>query len=287
VLGADYGQLLDGLRGVRWPARRTAAGTFTGAHGSRLRGASPEVTEWRAYRQGDDPRRLDWRLLARSERAFVRLSVDRSELATVIVVDASASMAYPIPAHDKWRLARQIAVGLAAVARAAGDPVGGAVAADRMMLAPPRARPGAVPELAALLDRAEPAGQGNLAAVLRSPVMHAARLVVVSDLLGEWDAVLPLLREHEATGAEAHVVHVIADDELNPPSVAILATDPEDAAIRRPLSVDTRAAYDSAFAEWRDGIARSLRAAGVNYVTAITTESADRVVRRVSAGSGA
>ncbi|HEU4565419.1 MAG TPA: DUF58 domain-containing protein, partial [Gemmatimonadaceae bacterium] len=60
---AGYGALLDALRGVRWPARRPVRGTTTGAHASRMVGVSPEFTEYRPYRQGDDPRRLDWKLL--------------------------------------------------------------------------------------------------------------------------------------------------------------------------------------------------------------------------------
>ena len=69
--------MLDALRGVRWPARRPVAAGLPGAHRSRQRGTSGEFTEYRLYRQGDDPRRLDWKLLARSDRAFVRLTDDR------------------------------------------------------------------------------------------------------------------------------------------------------------------------------------------------------------------
>src|SRR5687768_18613293 len=121
---AGYGELLDALRGVTWPARRAARGSTSGTHRSRLRGVSPEFTEYRPYRQGDDPRRLDWKLLARSDRAYIRLADDHSVLATTIVVDASASMAFPTATLGKWRTACALAVGLAAVAHAGGDPVG-------------------------------------------------------------------------------------------------------------------------------------------------------------------
>src|SRR5512132_1936121 len=134
-----YGALLDAVRGVRWPAARRVAGATLGAHPSRLRGNSSEFSEFRPYRQGDDPRRVDWRLLARSDRAYVRLTTDRATLRTAILVDASASMAFPLPSFDKWRLTRELAIGLAFVAHAEADPVGLAIAASGPVLLAPRA----------------------------------------------------------------------------------------------------------------------------------------------------
>src|SRR4051812_1432825 len=121
------GALLDAVRGVHWPSRRAVAGGPTGSHHSKMRGVSAEFTEYRLYRQGDDSRRLDWRLLARSDRAYIRLATDRAVLPTTIVLDASASMAFPVASRAKWRRAQEIAIGLAAVTHADGDPVGVAV----------------------------------------------------------------------------------------------------------------------------------------------------------------
>src|SRR5918999_3465257 len=126
-----YGTLLDDLRGVVWPARRAARGAAAGSHASRLTGASPEFTEYRPYRQGDDPRRLDWKLLARTDRAYLRITSDRATHATWVVLDASASMGYPPDSRAKWEQACALAAGLLAVAHAGGDPVGLAVSTTR------------------------------------------------------------------------------------------------------------------------------------------------------------
>src|SRR3954470_8582812 len=137
MTAGPYGTLLDSVRGIRWPAARRVGGATLGAHPSRLRGNSSEFSEFRPYRQGDDPRRVDWRLLARSDRAYVRLTTDRATLRTVILVDASASMAFPGDTLAKWVRARELAVGLAAVAHTEGDPVGIAIArAEPFTLAP-------------------------------------------------------------------------------------------------------------------------------------------------------
>src|SRR3954464_8074237 len=138
----SYGALLDAVRGVHWQARRAVTGALAGTHHSKQRGTSAEFTEYRFYRQGDDPRRIDWRLLARSDRAYIRLATDRAILPTTIVLDASASMAFPITSRGKWKRAQEITVGLAAVVHGDGDPIGLAVHDDmgRTRVLPPRTR---------------------------------------------------------------------------------------------------------------------------------------------------
>src|SRR6185312_13498460 len=160
----DYAALLDAVRAIRWPARAVVRGGIPGAHTSRLRGISAEFTEYRPYRQGDETRRVDWKLFARSDRAYIRLSNDRAILPTMIVLDASASMAFPVATNGKWRLAAQVGVALAAVARNGGDPVGLAVAGgkDADLLAP-RTRRGVIQELIRTLAAIRPAGNSPMA----------------------------------------------------------------------------------------------------------------------------
>ncbi|HYD51552.1 MAG TPA: DUF58 domain-containing protein [Gemmatimonadaceae bacterium] len=279
--GPGYGALLDAVRGVRWPARWPVGGALPGAHHSRQRGASSEFAEYRLYRQGDDPRRIDWRLLARSDRAYLRLATDRALLATTLVLDATASMAFPAPQHDKWRLAREVAIGLAAVAHAQGDPVGLVVpltAAEARAL-PPRTRRGVVGEIAQALDAVEPGGTVPLApACLR---VGTRRVVVLTDLLGDAEALLDAARALMARDVEVHLVHVVAQDELTPGGATILATDPEDERVSRPLAGATIGGYQRAFAAWREEMAHTWRAAGAGYVLAATSQAPARVVRRV------
>src|SRR4051812_49898085 len=129
--GVSYGALLDAVRGVHWPARRAVTGAIAGTHHSKQRGTSAEFTEYRRYRQGDDPKRIDWRLLARSDRVYIRLAEDRSIVSTILVVDATASIAYPERSLGKWKAACDVAVGLAAVAHTSRDPGGlGIVSGD-------------------------------------------------------------------------------------------------------------------------------------------------------------
>jgi uncharacterized protein (DUF58 family) len=283
MTAGPYGALLDAVRGVRWPAGRRVAGATLGAHPSRLRGNSSEFSEFRPYRQGDDPRRIDWRLLARSDRTYVRLTTDRATLRTMIVVDASASMAFPMPALGKWRLAREVAVGLAAVAHGEGDPVGLAIVhGERPVTLPPRARRSVLGEMMRALDATEPTGAAELAGAVREA--RAGRVVVIGDLLGDLDSVLAEARLRLAEGGEMSVVHLVATEELDPPPLVVLAVDPEARDLRRLLDVAGRAAYQRAFSAWLEEVAERVQGAGIRYVRAETDEAASSVVRRVVAG---
>jgi uncharacterized protein (DUF58 family) len=274
--------LLDAVRGVKWPPLRAVAGALPGAHHSRLRGAAPELSEYRAYRQGDDPKRIDWRLLARSDRVYIRLAEDRSIVSTMIIVDATASMAFPERSLGKWRMACDIAIGLAAVAHASRDPVGLVVlSGNGVRQLPPRTRRGIVGELARALDDVVPGGSSPIAPVL-SGMRSRIRIAVVSDFLGDADDVRRRAGEVAAAGGEVHAIHVVAEEEIDPPARSMLAVDPEDATISRPFVAESRAAYLERFAAWRAELAASWRGEGLSYTLARGSEPGSRVVRRVA-----
>ena len=291
-----YGALLESVRGVRWPARRPVTGGAPGMHLARTRGIASEFAEYRPYRQGDDPRRLDWKLLARSDRAFIRLAPDRAVLGTMIAVDASASMAFAATVAGesgtrdwtKWRAAREIAVACAAVAHAGGDPVGLVIAAHGgVARLAPRTRRGVVAEIARTLDSTVPSGSGSLASAF---VGAPARVLLVTDCLGDLEGLRRAARAHVVAGGEVHVAHVVSRSELDPQRAPMLATDPEDAHVQRPLTSATRDAYRAAFAAWRDEVARAWRDDGVAYHEIADDEAVDVLIRRLVAipgGTGA
>ena len=258
-----YGALLDAVRGVRWLARGPVPGGAPGAHQARTRGIAPEFAEYRPYRQGDDPRRIDWKLLARSDRAFIRLAPDHATLGTTFIVDASASMGFAA----KWTLAKRLVV----------------ASPSRARRLPPRARGGVVAELARTLDETSCDGAIDLAPLVAA---SASRCVVVTDLLGDADALRMALARHRAQGGEAHLLHVVARRELEPDDEAVLATDPEDERIARPLVTDTREAYRTRFAAWRNEVASRLRADGIAYHEVVDDAPAEQLVRRIVMPAG-
>jgi uncharacterized protein (DUF58 family) len=253
-----------------------------------MRGSSAEFTEYRPYRQGDDLRRIDWKLFARSNRAYIRLSNDRAILPTTIVLDASASMAFPIPSLGKWSLASQVAIGLAAVARNSADPVGLVVArADEILQIPPRTRQSVINEMVRSVAETRPSGNHPMTSAIDAAARISGRIVLITDFLGEGDDLLAGASRAVVAGKEIHAVHVVAPEEIDPPRETLLVSDPEQPDIRRPLTDDAREAYLAAFGAWRDRIAHEWSEAGVAYSVAVVgDEAADHLVRRITAPRG-
>jgi uncharacterized protein (DUF58 family) len=278
----EDGALLDAVRSVKWPGRRKTPGGLAGNHPSRVLGVSAEFTEYRAYRQGDDTHRIDWKLLARSDRAYIRLSNDRTVLNTVVLVDASGSLAYPAATLAKWYYVRHLAMGLAAAARRAGDPVGVLVAtAQGPRRLPPRTRQSVVHEIARVLADVTPAGSPDLAPLL-AMLRATARVAIVSDFLGDADQLLTIASQLSAAGREVHAVHVLHPDELSPPHRTMLLADPEQQDFKRPLTDGTRRRYLDRFGAWREQLARDWRLSGAFYTQVATSEPAAHAVRRVA-----
>lgn len=98
-----------------------------GLHPSRNKGSGLEFAQYRAYEPGDEPRRIDWKLFARSDKFFVREAEQESPVAVWILIDASASMAQADRATPDWsRLdaAKLLALCIAELAQMQGDRFG-------------------------------------------------------------------------------------------------------------------------------------------------------------------
>ncbi|MFK8015060.1 MAG: DUF58 domain-containing protein [Gammaproteobacteria bacterium] len=115
------------IRDLKLLARVVVDGALHGIHTSRQRGEGMEFSEYRQYEPGDDPRQIDWKLYARSDKVFVRQSERESHVPVWIIVDTSASMAQPSADVSDWtRLdcARALAASLAYVCQQQGDAFG-------------------------------------------------------------------------------------------------------------------------------------------------------------------
>src|SRR5881398_2024263 len=86
--------LVEQLNHLQLSARSVVEGAITGQHRSPVKGASIEFRQHRAYVPGDEPRRLDWRVLARTDRPFIKEYDEETNLRCVLMLDCSGSMAY-------------------------------------------------------------------------------------------------------------------------------------------------------------------------------------------------
>ncbi len=148
------------VRDLELAARMTVDGTMLGRHTSRRAGAGLEFSQYRSYQPGDDPRRIDWKLLGRSDRYFVREAEAETSITIRLLLDATGSMAHEEEGVSKLDYARYLAAALALLAQRQGDAVGLYILGRGTVEAlPPRRE---LPHLHRLLHRLEqvtPAGE--------------------------------------------------------------------------------------------------------------------------------
>src|SRR4051794_3465816 len=86
--------LIERLNQLQLSARSVVEGTINGSHRSPVKGASVEFRQHRFYTPGDEPRRLDWRVLARTDRPYIKEYDEETNLRCQLALDCSGSMSY-------------------------------------------------------------------------------------------------------------------------------------------------------------------------------------------------
>jgi uncharacterized protein (DUF58 family) len=212
-------QALMNIRSLELRARVVVEGFWNGLHRSPYHGFSVEFTEYRQYSPDDDPRYLDWRVFARSDRYFVKKFEDETNLRCFLVVDQSSSMSFASLTHSKATYAATLAATLAYFLYLQGDAVG-LLTFDQQVrqYLPARHRSGHLRQLMLALE----APALGKATDLVEPLKRAAELlrkrslvVVVSDFLAPLERVQPELTALSAYGHELIVFQVLDPAELN------------------------------------------------------------------------
>ena len=118
--------LLQRLKGIELKSRYLVSGLYNNRHRSAAFGASTEFIEHREYRRGDDPRSIDWRVFARTDRFFVKVHEMESNMRVNVLLDTSGSMRVPPPEGlpSKLELASVIAGTIAMMVQTQQDSIG-------------------------------------------------------------------------------------------------------------------------------------------------------------------
>ncbi len=117
-------QALMSIRNLELRARSVVEGFWNGLHRSPYHGFSVEFSEYRQYTPGDDPRYVDWRVFARSDRYFIKKFEDETNLRCHLLADQSRSMMYGSKGYTKADYAATLAATLAYFLHRQGDAVG-------------------------------------------------------------------------------------------------------------------------------------------------------------------
>lgn len=200
-------------------ARVLVEGLRVGGHRSPFHGYGAEFHQHRPYRAGDDLKYLDWKVFARSNRLYTRQFRETTNVAVMLVLDTSASMAFPVDANavSKFRYGVILAAALAYLASEQGNAVGLMTETQGEMVYLP-ARSGRVHlrALLATLDRLTPGGAWNPARVIgRAAELLARRglLVVLSDFYDDEGGTQRELRHTVQRGHDVAMLQVIAGGE--------------------------------------------------------------------------
>ncbi|HWB02722.1 MAG TPA: DUF58 domain-containing protein [Verrucomicrobiales bacterium] len=210
--------LLDGLEVA---SVRAVDGYLPGQHRSRMRGGSAEFAEHRAYGIGDEVRRLDWRVLAKCDRYYIKQYDEESVLTAVLVMDANGGMSYAGEGSSKWDCARAVGAALARLLLAQRDPVGLALAADPLPpFLTPRSEASHYRVILDVLHRFTPQGPSALAGRLAEVCGRIRRrglLFIISDFFCDLAPLGEALRRLSGRGHQLVLIHTVAPEELSFP----------------------------------------------------------------------
>lgn len=274
-------------------ARFIVEGFLAGLHRSPFQGLSVEFSEHRKYVAGDDLRTIDWNVLARTDRLYVRKYAAETHLDCHIFVDASASMGHvgdmtaaATDAADhsaKMFYAIHLAAALGYLITQQQDAVGLAVLREGLELRlPPRARRGDLVHMLSTLAALKPAGRTGLAAGIRDAltrISHRGVVVLLSDLLTDPAELLSALHAVRFRGHDLIVMHILDAAEAQLAfSGAVRLEDPENGTIIEVDADEARERYRRAIDEWRGDLKHKLGALRADYLALDTSMPFDKAL---------
>ena len=267
------GRLEASLRTLELTVRRRLDGLLQGNHLGLVPGPGSEPGEARPYQPGDDVRRMDWAVTARTTEPHIRQTVADRELETWIVVDLSASLDFGTASCEKRDLAVAAVAAVVHLTQGGGNRVGALVSTGDVTVRIP-ARGGlqnarGLIRKVAQTPRAPEGVRGDLAAAveqLRRPPRRRGLAVVISDFLGDltWERPLRALSARH----DLLAVEVLDPRDLELPDVGtVVLADPESGLQRE---VDTtpllRREFAAAAAEHREQVAATFRKCGAAHL---------------------
>jgi uncharacterized protein (DUF58 family) len=267
-------KLSAALRTLELTIKRKLDGVLQGNHLGLIPGPGSEPGESRMYQPGDDVRRMDWSVTARTTHPHVRQMVADRELETWLVVDMSASLDFGTTGCEKRDLAVGAAAAMTYLNSGGGNRIGAVIANGENIIRVP-ARGGRQHEqrllrAIATSPRAPLGVRGDLASAidaLRRPERRRGMAVVISDFLGPINWMRPLRAisgRHEVLGIE-----VLDPRDVELPAIGDVILQDTESGVTREFTIDEQLRDDfaRAAAAHRDEVARTLRRCGAPMMT--------------------
>jgi uncharacterized protein (DUF58 family) len=265
------------IKSLQLRAKIVVQGFLSGLHRSPHHGFSVEFSEYRQYSPGDDPRYLDWRLYARSDRFYIKRFEDETNLRCHLLVDLSKSMGFSSIEYTKVDYARTLAATLAYFLAMQRD-AAGLVTFDEEIAEylPARYRPGHLHRLMVCLERAVAGKSTNISLPLEqvaSVVRKRGMVVLISDLLADTKMLQSRLGFLRSQGHEVVILRVLdpaeTDFKFEKPAMFF------DVESGKDLYVDpstARALYQQNFTKHAAAIEKTCRELGIGMYQLSTSQ---------------
>jgi uncharacterized protein (DUF58 family) len=263
-------ELIARLSRLEITARRVVDGFLSGKNRSTRHGFSVEFVEHREYTPGDDLRHLDWKVLGRMDRFYIKRYEEETNINAVIVLDASASMTYRSGTLSKFEVGAYTASALAYLLHRQRDAVG-LVLHDTEIRAflPPSAKQVAVAGLAAKLLGAQPQGKTAFAEVLSRAahdVPGRSLFILISDFFVPPEDFADAIRFLAHHGHDAMVLQTLDEAELTFPfRTNVLFRGLEDARELLTEPQRLRARYLEVFEAFLAGVRKAAAGSGYDH----------------------
>ncbi|MDI3315028.1 MAG: DUF58 domain-containing protein [Mycobacterium sp.] len=249
--GIDDPKLAAALRTLELTIKRKLDGMLHGDYQGLIPGPGTEPGESRLYQPGDDVRRMDWAVTARTTHPHVRQMIADRELETWLVVDMSASLDFGTTVCEKRDLAVAAAAAITYLSSGGGNRLGALIATGATMTRVP-ARSGRMHEQTLLrtiatTPRAPVGVRGDLAVAidaLRRPQRRRGMAVIISDFLGPINWTRPLRAiagRHEVLGIE-----VLDPRDVELPDVGEVVLQDAESGVVREFTIDPQLREDFA-----------------------------------------
>lgn len=212
-------EVLSRIANLELMARSVVEGFVAGLHRSPYKGFSVDFMEYRPYIPGDDLMRIDWKLFARTDRYFVKEFEDETNTRLNLLVDISHSMGYTSEGLTKLDYSFYLAASLAYLMIRQRDAVGLTLFDDKVVKRiPPRSTKGHLHTMLTHLEQAELGTHTALGKPLHELAdQHRQRgfMVVISDLLGDTDALIDGLKHFRFNGHEVLLFQILDPQEVH------------------------------------------------------------------------
>jgi uncharacterized protein (DUF58 family) len=206
------------LKNMELKARLVVEGFLQGLHRSPYKGSSQEFAEYRAYLPGDELKKIDWKIYAKTDRFYVKEYEEETNLKAYLLLDASGSMRYRTEKISKLEYASLVSAALFYLLIKQRDSAGLVVFTSKInKYYPPSSRSDYLNRLLLALEKIEAGGDTNLANTfheLARKIKRRGLVIILSDLLDDKEAVLSALKHFRHKKHEVLVFHILDPFEL-------------------------------------------------------------------------